>query len=648
MKKVELKDFCNYHYLSDLNASPCNKKLLFVESMADVENNTYKQKLWSYDINNQEFKAVIDFRKKFSYYVLGHGDVLITKDVESEFISTTFDRICPKNGNINDTFTLPLAVNSIRNFNDDYYLVSADIDTHCPDYYLMSDEDKKAYHQNIKDNSDYIEFDEYPYVYNGAGFINGNRTALFLVNKKDYSCLRITSPTMTVESFDVDNNKIVFAGNDYDKVKVVTNEIYEYDFDKKETKCLFNDSLQVLRVFYDKGRVLTVGIYQRGFGDFDNGKFYEVKDKKLKLILDNELSLYNSILTDCRYGKLKNYAKFNGVSYFDSCVESNSKLFKFEDDKLIDLCDFTGTVDDFVVAGKRIFVIALSEQNLQEIYELADGKLNKLSSFNDLSEYYVAEPKKINVGSKVDFDAWVLLPENFDIKKKYPAILDIHGGPKCAYGTVYYHEMQYWVNLGYVIMFCDPRGSDGRGNAFNDIRRQYGGVDYDDLMDFVDKVLEIYPNIDSGRLGVTGGSYGGYMTNWIVTQTDRFKCAATQRSISNWVSEVCTSDYGIDFPISNRFADIKHCDQELWALSPLKYANNVKTPLLFIHSTEDYRCTFTEALQFYTAVRLNGVDTKIVAFKGENHELSRNGKPLHRIRRLEEITNWLNKYLMED
>ena len=233
----------------------------------------------------------------------------------------------------------------------------------------------------------------------------------------------------------------------------------------------------------------------------------------------------------------------------------------------------------------------------------------------------------------------------FDENKKYPAILDIHGGPKTAYGEIYYHEMQHWASKGYFVMFCNPRGSDGKGNLFADLRHQFGGIDYQDIMAFVDLVLEKYPAIDKDRLGVTGGSYGGYMTNWIIGQTDRFKCAATQRSISNWITEVGVSDYGIDFPIEQDFGDVRNCAAELWSMSPLKFVNNAVTPTLFIHSTEDYRCPVPEALQLYTALTCNGVETRMVLFKGENHELSRGGKPAHRIRRLQEITGWMDKHL---
>ena len=131
--------------------------------------------------------------------------------------------------------------------------------------------------------------------------------------------------------------------------------------------------------------------------------------------------------------------------------------------------------------------------------------------------------------------------------KKYPAILDIHGGPKTAYGEIFYHEMQVWANEGYFVFFCNPIGSDGRDNVFADLRGKYGTCDYRNIMDFTDEVLRRYPAIDEKRLGVTGGSYGGFMTNWIIGHTNRFAAAVSQRSISSWLTMEYTSDIGYNF-----------------------------------------------------------------------------------------------------
>ena len=165
-------------------------------------------------------------------------------------------------------------------------------------------------------------------------------------------------------------------------------------------------------------------------------------------------------------------------------------------------------------------------------------------------------------------------------------------------------------------------------------------------MDFTDEVLKRYPQIDASRVCVTGGSYGGYMTNWIVGHTDRYCCAATQRSISNWVSFEGVSDIGPMFTRDQQCADIYHQTdlEKIWWHSPLKYADDVKTPTLFIHSDQDYRCPFEQGIQFFTALKTRGVETRMCVFHGENHELSRSGMPEHRIRRLNEITGWFEKH----
>ena len=213
------------------------------------------------------------------------------------------------------------------------------------------------------------------------------------------------------------------------------------------------------------------------------------------------------------------------------------------------------------------------------------------------------------------------------------------------YGKVFYHEMQVWASKGYFVFFCNIHGSDGRGNEFMDIRGKYGTIDYDELMQFTDTVLETYPQIDSSRVGVTGGSYGGFMTNWIIGHTDRFACAASQRSIANWISFSQTSDIGPYFAQDQQSTTYDENPEKLWWHSPLKYARNVKTPTLFIHSDEDYRCPLCEGLQMLNALLDQNIEARMCLFHGENHDLSRTGLPQHRLRRLNEITNWMEKHL---
>ena len=205
--------------------------------------------------------------------------------------------------------------------------------------------------------------------------------------------------------------------------------------------------------------------------------------------------------------------------------------------------------------------------------------------------------------------------------------------------------MQVWANKGYFVFFANPRGSDARGDEFAFIRGKYGTVEYQNLMDFTDCVLARYPQLDASRLGVTGGSYGGFMTNWIIGHTHRFACAASQRSISNFVSMEGTSDCGRTFVDGHLAAHTTQDVAKVWAQSPLSAADQCTTPTLFIHSEEDYRCWKIEGLQMFNAIRSHGVEARLCLFKGENHELSRGGKPKNRVKRLQEITRWMDHYL---
>jgi dipeptidyl aminopeptidase/acylaminoacyl peptidase len=205
--------------------------------------------------------------------------------------------------------------------------------------------------------------------------------------------------------------------------------------------------------------------------------------------------------------------------------------------------------------------------------------------------------------------------------------------------------MQYWCGKGFAVLFCNPTGSDGRGETFADLRGHYGETDYRDIMSFVDTALAQNPWIDAEHVGVTGGSYGGFMTNWIVGHTQRFKAAATQRSITNWLGFNLTSDIGYTFGEDQTGGTPWNNFEGLWRQSPGKYLDQATTPLLVIHSEEDYRCYMADGIQIFYALKQKGVDARMVLFKGENHELSRSGKPKNRVRRLQEITEWMEKYL---
>ena len=237
------------------------------------------------------------------------------------------------------------------------------------------------------------------------------------------------------------------------------------------------------------------------------------------------------------------------------------------------------------------------------------------------------------------------MPKDYEPGKKYPAILDVHGGPRAVYSKIFFHEMQVWAGAGYFVFFCNIHGSNGQGNKYGDLRGRYGTVDYDDLMKFTDAVLAKYSDIDQTRMGITGGSYGGFMTNWVIGHTDRFKAAASQRSIANWLSFEHLSDISPEFCVDQVGATEDDDPAKVWFHSPLKYAKYATTPTLFLNSDEDYRCPMAEGMQMFHALLANRVEARMTVFHGENHELSRSGRPENRLRRLNEIQKWFDGHL---
>ncbi|WP_369693672.1 alpha/beta hydrolase family protein [Lentibacillus sp. CBA3610] len=234
-----------------------------------------------------------------------------------------------------------------------------------------------------------------------------------------------------------------------------------------------------------------------------------------------------------------------------------------------------------------------------------------------------------------EIQGWLLRPYGFEKDKKYPFILEIHGGPHMMYGQTFFHEMQLLAAKGYVVLYTNPRGSHGYGQAFVDAcRGDYGGKDYTDLMRAVDYALDEFEFIDKDRLGVTGGSYGGFMTNWIVGHTNRFKAAVTQRCISNWLSFYGVSDIGYFFTKWELGKNLLEDPAKLWDFSPLKYAENIETPLLIVHGEKDFRCPIEQGEQLFVTLKHLQKDVEFVRFPDANHELSRSGKPEMRIERL--------------
>jgi dipeptidyl aminopeptidase/acylaminoacyl peptidase len=244
-----------------------------------------------------------------------------------------------------------------------------------------------------------------------------------------------------------------------------------------------------------------------------------------------------------------------------------------------------------------------------------------------------------------DIQGWIMRPTVSDGQTP-PAILEIHGGPAAMYGWSFFYEFQLLAAHGYAVIFTNPRGSTGYGRAFsNAVRNDWGGKDFQDVMAGLDTAV-LKGWVDPDRLGVGGGSYGGYMTNWIIGHTDRFKAAVTMRCVSNMATMFGYSDLGWFLTVDEMGGAVpwKNLDW-LMERSPITYVDRIKTPLLILHSDNDLRCPIEEAEQLFTALKFLGREVKMIRFEGQTHDLSRNGHPRSRVIRLRHITGWFLRHL---
>lgn len=305
---------------------------------------------------------------------------------------------------------------------------------------------------------------------------------------------------------------------------------------------------------------------------------------------------------------------------------------------------------DITKDGKYALITCSSPTTVSNLYlhEVTTGERHQLTQFNENYEqtHHLVKPEIIQVENEGQLVwGWLMKPAQYQEGQKYPLMLAIHGGPHMMYANTFMHEMQLLAAEGYGVLYMNPRGSHGYSQEFvNGCRGDYGGGDYRDLIAAVDLATSEYAWVDSSRLGVTGGSYGGFMTNWIIGHTDRFKAALTQRSISNWVSFFGVSDIGYYFTPWQIEGDMHDVDK-LWEHSPLKYVKNSTTPLMILHGELDDRCPIEQAEQLYATMKSMGKEVEFIRFEQANHDLSRTGLPNLRLQRLEAIQNWFVKKL---
>ncbi len=641
-KQITIEKFLDFQYLSNPKIAVDGKTAAFVVTRADEIQNQYFSDLWLLNLQTGEKSRGTNAGNVRQYYWTKDGWILYQT---SENGKTVFFQLNPDTGRSEKVFSVPFSVNDLVFLEDNRYLLYGVYD--------------RRQGTEARESEAYEIFEETPFWFNGSGIIDGRRRALYLYDPQQDTCEKISGAYSDVAYYDVRGNRLVYTAYSWKNLMKdpFKPAVILRDLKSGEEKTVFaQDQQPLFRVaFWKENEILLTGSpFELTDGEGEPSNFYtlNLETGKIELFVELGYSLgMNTICSDARYGFGTTSKRTKEDAYaFLLTLGEDATVCRLEQtgELLHDIAKLQGvhtSVDSFDVYEDHTLTCEMRSGCLAEIYY--DGR--KMTDFNDafVEEYEIIEPRFHSFMASDGFEVhgYALRPAGWQEGKKYPAILHVHGGPLGAFGEVYHHEMQMWANAGYYVLYCNPRGSDGRGKDYTIIHGLWGNVDYQNIMDFTDEMLRCYPDIDIDRMGICGGSYGGYMTNWVIGHTNRFAAAASLRSISFLNSFEYVSDIGLMCTETENRATTDTNPGKLWNQSPLKYARYCTTPTLFVQSDEDYRCYMTDAISMFTALKKHGCTARMCLFHGENHELSRSGKPQNRIIRMKEILDWFERYL---
>ncbi len=655
-KQIQTDSFLQFKYVSSPLFSPDGKLISFVVMSPDLKKNRYPANLYLADNDGKNVRQLTVGGDAKTYCWSGADTVLFSAKrgekyqqlakEDSDF--TVFYEISVRGGEAQEAFCLPIPVTGIRRINDDLFLLSTFCHSGRQAFYETPIEERQEKAKEYNSECCYT-FEDQPFWTDNQGITSGRRSGVCLYRRSTGELTRVTDPFFSAVSVDCDGKYVLLSGESYTGSRPKLHGLYVYTIATGETRCLIQPGTREVGISVLWGE--NAFFASKPADVHEDTRMY--CDMFLMPLQGGEARLLRSydhyigrgtLNSDARLGGGKGIMAEGDKVLFLSTVGERSDLYSVDaQGNISQPLTPDGSCDSFDRFGGNTVWVGMYGSSLPELY--LNGQA--VTSFNKeyTETHQLSQPEPLAYHGDAEIQGWVMKPTDYEPGKKFPVIFHIHGGPCTAFSAIYHHEMQVWANHGYFVVFCNPRGSDGKGEAFANIRGKYGTIDYEDLMNFLDCALAAYPDTDPERVGVTGGSYGGFMTNWIVGHTDRFVCAVSQRSISNWIVMEHTSDIGAYFAPREMAASTQTDVEKMWFHSPLKYAAHVKTPTLFIQSDADYRCWMAEALSFYSALKINGVEARMCLFKGESHELSRSGRPQSRIRRMDEILAWMDGHL---
>ena len=641
-RMLGVEDFAKFVMVAEPRVSPSVSRIAFVTIKPDLESDRYMTGIWVTDLDGRVIAVT-----------QGLGDASPRWSPNGEWIAFTSRRTLKEGEEGVEIWVMRPAAGEPKLIHKAKFGL-ASLAWSADSRHLIFTSPRRL---GEEEDDDYRVVKRIPVWFNGRGFIYNRRSFLHILDVQTGNVEVLEEWEMEVLYVAPSNRGDRLALVAYtDELNPRIRDIYLYDVASGELEKITEKSMFIGPLTWspDDEMIAFIGHdLRRGFSTHENVWVIDVCDgKAVDVTRSMNKNDTNRLYCDLRGPyRVEQYPVWDeNYVYFQVSDGGSLKVYRTlrGNWSLEPVIDENCAVESFDVKHGLIAYVRMTSSELPELWVTRSGVKRKLTSFNEwLSAYTIVKPRKFSFRASdgVVVDGWIMKPPCLKSGEKVPGILFIHGGPKAAYGEGFMFEYQLFAAKGYAIIYTNPRGSDGYSEEFADIRGAYGSRDYRDIMEAVDYVLENFDFVDGERLGVTGISYGGFMTNWIVTHTDRFKAAVTQNGICSWDAEYGTTDIGFYFVEDQLGGTPWRNWEKLRRQSPLTYVENVKTPLMILHSMEDYRCWIDQALLMYTALKTLEREVELVLFNSGEHGFSRTAKPSIRAKRYRLMLKWFDNFL---
>lgn len=647
---LELEDLTKYHMLSDPQISPDAKKICFMITKHRLNKNDYETSLWLKDRNTDNvFQLTTGLNDTFPKWDPTSKRIIFTakRNLKSGESGNELWIIPTNGGEAQHLLTQKGGISNVRWSPDGQKLL------------FLSTVSTQTQEEGVR------IIQGLPLHMDGHGYVNNWRRHLFTFDVISQKITQLTHGALDVHYAEFANNgKNIAYVIEEGAIRTFGSHITDLKVIPSNGGC--NKKLTSAKIRIG-ALTWSPNDHQIAFNGCDHSRGVPTHEDLFvisadgqdlqNLTKDFDLTIKPSVYCDVigPFNPVQNPVWINNYIYFLVSERGAVNIHR--------ISPLNGQSKSVISGNSRIGNFSISEDviafsqttptNPTELW-IKEGEMIKTqTNFNNwLREYrqVIPESFEFSASDGVIIDGWIMRPHHLEEGKTYPMILQCHGGPKSVWGQGYLNEFQYLTASGYVIAYVNSRGSGGYSQEFADIRGHYGERDYHDLMEAVDFIIANFPFVDSQRLGVTGISYGGFITNWIVGHTDRFKAAVTQAGISNWYSFFGTTDGGGD----RRWQMGGDPDVDPWTAeelylekSPIRHVKNVKAATMIMQWQEDYRVPVEQAVQFYTALQYLGIESELVLLTGSPHAIFVVGKPRIKIAKIKHLKRWFDKYLQD-